>query len=55
MSFNIEDLPIKEIAGILGKSEGGVRVSIHRAIKAIRKELNKNNSALGGIGGVEES
>ena len=35
----IEDLSAKEIAEILDKSEGTVRVLIHRAMKALKNEL----------------
>lgn len=35
----IEDLPISEIAKITGKTEGAVRVTLHRAIKALREEV----------------
>jgi len=38
----IEDLSNKEIAIALGKSEGAVRVLQHRAIKQIKKYLEKN-------------
>ena len=35
----IEEFSFKEIADILGKSEGSVRVLSHRALKALREEL----------------
>lgn len=37
--YYLEDLEIAEIAQILGKSEGTVRVTIHRALKALKKVL----------------
>lgn len=36
----IEDYSIKEIAQILEKSEGAIRVLVHRALKALRKLLS---------------
>lgn len=35
----IEDMPVKEIAQIMDKSEGNVRVMLHRGLKALKKEL----------------
>jgi RNA polymerase sigma-70 factor (ECF subfamily) len=35
----IDQLKNKEIAQVMGKSEGSVRVSLHRAIKRLKKEL----------------
>ncbi len=37
----VEDLSIPEIAQILGKSEGAVRVTIHRALNAIRDKIEE--------------
>ena len=37
----IEDVPIVEIAKMLNKSEGAVRVSLHRALNALREEINE--------------
>ncbi len=37
----IEDLSISEIAEVLGKSEGAVRVMLHRALKVLKKELKE--------------
>lgn len=37
----VERLSTREIAGILDKSEGAVRVTVHRAQKALKQELNK--------------
>lgn len=39
--YYLEDLKISEIAEVLKKSEGTVRVLIHRALKALKKELEK--------------
>ncbi len=38
----IEEFSFREIAGILGKSEGSVRVLSHRALKALREEMKEN-------------
>ncbi|MFA6254858.1 MAG: RNA polymerase sigma factor [Patescibacteria group bacterium] len=38
----IEELSISEIANVLDKSKGSVRVLLHRAIKVCRELLNKN-------------
>ena len=35
----IDDLSISEIAKMLNKSEGAVRVTLHRALKSLKKEL----------------
>lgn len=37
--YYLEELTITEIAQVLGKSEGTVRVTIHRALKALKKVL----------------
>jgi len=37
----VEDYTIPEISKIMGKSEGAVRVMLHRALKALKKEVNK--------------
>lgn len=37
--YYLEELEIAEIAQILGKSEGTVRVTIHRALKALKRAL----------------
>jgi len=37
--YYLEEIPIREIADILDKSEGATRVIIHRALKALRNEL----------------
>ncbi len=38
----INELKVPEIAKSLDKSEGAVRVQLHRALKALRKELENN-------------
>lgn len=38
----IEDLPLKEVAGILKKTEGAVKLIQHRAIKELRKIVGMN-------------
>lgn len=37
--YYLEELEISEIAQILGKSEGTVRVTVHRALKALKRVL----------------
>lgn len=39
--YYLEDLKIAEIAEIIQKSEGALRVLIHRATKSLKKELEK--------------
>jgi len=36
----IEEYSVREIAGILGKTENNVRVTLHRALKALKKLLS---------------
>lgn len=36
----LDDFPVSEIAKIMQKSEGAIRVMLHRALKALKKELN---------------
>jgi RNA polymerase sigma-70 factor (ECF subfamily) len=36
----LDELSVPEIAKIMGKSEGTIRVLLHRALTALRKELN---------------
>ncbi len=43
--YYLEDLKISEIAEVLKKSEGTVRVLIHRALKALKKELEKKHDS----------
>jgi len=40
----IEDLSVPEIAQVLDKSEGAVRVMLHRALKSLKKEVNINEA-----------
>jgi len=39
--YYLDELSIKEIAQLLGKSEGAVRVQISRALKVLREEIEK--------------
>lgn len=39
--YYLDDLKISEISQIIEKSEGAVRVLIHRSLKALKKELEK--------------
>lgn len=39
----VDDLSVKEVAKVLQKSEGAVKIMQHRAIKALRKFLEPNN------------
>lgn len=39
----IDDLPVKEIAIVLGESENATSVRIHRAIKQLKEIMNPNN------------
>jgi RNA polymerase sigma-70 factor, ECF subfamily len=39
----VDDLSIKEIAKLLGKPEGTVRVVLHRALKSLKNNLEKRN------------
>lgn len=38
----VEDLPNSEIAALTEKSEGAIRVACHRALKKLKKEIEKN-------------
>ena len=38
----LDDLPIPEVAKLLDKSEKTTRVTLHRALKALKKGLNKD-------------
>ncbi len=39
--YYLEGLSVKEIASITERSPGAVRVSVHRALKALRKEIRE--------------
>jgi RNA polymerase sigma-70 factor (ECF subfamily) len=41
----VEEMSTAEIAGVLGKSEGAVRVLIHRALKSLGRELHRAERA----------
>ena len=38
----VDEMTTAEIAGVLGKSEGAVRVLIHRGLGAVAKELGRD-------------
>lgn len=38
----LEDLSIKEISQIMNKSQGAIRVMLHRALNNLKKEMKKN-------------
>jgi len=40
----LDDLPIPEIAKLLDKSEEATRVTLHRALKALKEECNKREN-----------
>jgi len=40
----LDNLPVKEIAGIMEKPEGTVRVMLHRALKEVKNNLETANS-----------
>ena len=39
----VEEMPTAEIAGILGRSEGAVRVLIHRGLRAVARDLDRQS------------
>ena len=39
----LDDLPIPKVAEIMEKSEGATRVVLHRALNALREEINKKD------------
>jgi len=40
----VDEMPIKEIAQVLEKREGNVRVIIHRALQALKAQINTDNN-----------
>jgi len=38
----VEEMTTQEIAGAMGRSEGAVRVLIHRALRAVADELGRD-------------
>ncbi len=42
--YYIDDLPIKEVASLMDKSEDATRVTIHRALKALKGEIEHHES-----------
>lgn len=40
--YYLDEMPIREIANILDKSETAVRVTIHRALNSLREKLDNN-------------
>ncbi len=40
----VEDLPLKETAAVLKKSEGAIKLIQHRAIKELKKKLGDNDN-----------
>jgi RNA polymerase sigma-70 factor (ECF subfamily) len=43
----VEEMSTAEIAGVLGRSEGAVRVLIHRALRTVAGELRRSDRARG--------
>ena len=41
----VDEMSTAEIAGVLGRSEGAVRVLIHRALGAVARELGRDREA----------
>jgi RNA polymerase sigma-70 factor (ECF subfamily) len=41
----VDELSTAEIAGVLGRSEGAVRVLIHRALRTVARDLRERDSA----------
>ncbi|HEX5828306.1 MAG TPA: RNA polymerase sigma factor [Candidatus Limnocylindrales bacterium] len=46
----VDEMTTAEIAGVLGRSEGAVRVLIHRALGAVAKELGRERGRRAGEG-----
>jgi len=36
----VDEMSTEEIAGVLGRSEGAVRVLIHRALRSVARDLD---------------
>jgi len=41
----VDELSTAEIAGVLGRSEGAVRVLIHRALRTVARDLRGRDGA----------
>ena len=41
----VEEMSTAEIAGILGRSEGAVRVLLHRALRTVARDLARAGAA----------
>ncbi len=39
----LEDMPVAEVAAILGKSEGSVRVMVHRGLNALKDQMSQQS------------
>lgn len=39
-----EELPFEDIAKVLGRKEGGIRVQVHRVLKKLKEEIEKNEN-----------
>jgi len=46
----VDELSTAEIAGVLGRSEGAVRVLIHRALKSVARDMGVSRRSGGGRG-----
>jgi RNA polymerase sigma-70 factor (ECF subfamily) len=44
----VEEMSTAEIAGVLGRSEGAVRVLIHRALRSVARDLGRGTGRSGG-------
>ena len=47
----VDELSTAEIAGVLGRSEGAVRVLIHRALRTVARDLRAGNARVSNRGG----
>jgi RNA polymerase sigma-70 factor (ECF subfamily) len=41
----VEEMSVAEIAGVLGKTEGAVRVLLHRALRSVAADLRRIDAA----------